>query len=127
MMKNLNRIIICLGIVAGLYYILRSRNRNIEGLSSNAGMSEMIAKGLDNDITQLEDSLQIEKYKANYKTILNDMMKWCDLAILNGLISGQSKLNITEGLNETNTQAVTSLNQYSQLKTTLQGVYNTLL
>jgi len=126
-MKDLNRIIICLGIVAGLYYILRSRNRNIEGLSSNAGMSEMIAKGLDNDITQLEDSLQIEKYKANYKTILNDMIKWCDLAILNGLISGQSKLNITEGLNETNTQAVTSLNQYSQLKTTLQGVYNTLL
>lgn len=123
-MKLSNKIIICLGIVLGLYYILKKRDIAVEGMS-NAGMSELIAKGFGNDITQLEDTLLIDKYKANYKTILQDMIKWCDLAILNGLIS--SKLNVQEGVNETNTQIITSLNQYSQMKITLQGVYDNLL
>ena len=125
-MKYTNRTFIYLGIAvvvcAGLYFILR--NRTVEGMS-NAGMTELIAKGFGNDITQLEDTLLINKYKANYKTILQDMIKWCDLAILNGLIS--SKLNVQEGVNETNTQIITALNQYSQMKTTLQGVYDNLL
>jgi hypothetical protein len=125
-MKYTNRTFIYLGIVValcvGLYFILRKKV--VEGLS-NAGMSELIAKGFGNDITQLEDTLLINKYKANYKTILQDMIKWCDLAILNGLIS--SKLNVQEGVNETNTQIITALNQYSQMKTTLNGVYDNLL
>ena len=54
------------------------------------------------------------------------MSKWADLAILNGLMTG-GKLNVQNGVDETNTQVVTSLNQYAELKKTLQGVKKDLL
>lgn len=125
-MKILSRqliyVALALAVCGVLYFILRKKL--VEGLS-NAGMTEIIAKGFGNDIEQLEDTLLIKKYGANYKTIIDDMSKWCDLAILNGLIS--SKLNVQDGVSETNTQIISSLNQYSQLKETLQGVKNKLL
>tara|TARA_B110000858_G_scaffold192819_1_gene244178 strand:- start:2385 stop:2768 length:384 start_codon:yes stop_codon:yes gene_type:complete len=125
-MKITNQTIIYLATtvaLCGVLYLLL-RNTTVEGLS-NAGMSKIIAKGFGNDIKQLEDTLLINKYSANYKTILDDMIMWSDLAILNGLIS--SKLNVQDGVSETNTQIITSLNQYAQLKETLQGVKQNLL
>jgi hypothetical protein len=107
-----------------LYLLLR--RRVIEGLSNTGAMSEIIAKGFGNDLKQLEDTLLIDKYGANYRTILDDMSKWADLAILNGLMTG-GKLNVQNGVDETNTQVVTSLNQYAELKKTLQGVKQDLL
>lgn len=125
-MKITKQTIIYLGttiMVCGLLYLLL-KGRIIEGLS-NAGMTEIIAKGLSNDIKKLEDTLLINKYSDNYRAIVNDMSKWADLAILNGLIS--SKLNVQDGVSESNTQIITSLNQYAQLKESLQGVKNNLL
>lgn len=125
-MKITNQTIVYLATtvaLCGVLYLLL-RNTIVEGLS-NAGMSKIIAKGFGNDIKQLEDTLLINKYSANYKTILDDMIMWSDLAILNGLIS--SKLNVQDGVSETNTQIITSLNQYAQLKETLQGVKQNLL
>jgi hypothetical protein len=115
---------ISVAICVVLYLVLRGRV--VEGLSNTGAMSEIIAKGFDNDLKQLEDTLLIEKYGANYRTILDDMSKWADLAILNGLMTG-GKLNVQNGVDETNTQVITSLNQYAELKKTLQGVKKDLL
>ena len=60
-----------------------------------------------------------------YKQIINDLMKWCDLQILQVLVA--NKINIEEGVHTTNTELITSLNQYSQFKNTLQGVYDGVL
>lgn len=127
-MKITKQTILYLGISVAicvvLYLVLRGRV--VEGLSNTGAMSEIIAKGFDNDLKQLEDTLLIEKYGSNYRTILDDMSKWADLAILNGLMTG-GKLNVQNGVDETNTQVVTSLNQYAELKKTLQGVKKDLL
>ena len=127
-MKITKQTILYLGISVAicvvLYLVLR--RRVVEGLSNTGAMSEIIAKGFGNDLKQLEDTLLIDKYGANYRTILDDMSKWADLAILNGLMTG-GKLNVQNGVDETNTQVVTSLNQYAELKKTLQGVKKDLL
>ena len=113
---------ISVAICVVLYLLLRGRL--VEGLS-NAGMTEIIAKGFGNDIKQLEDTLLIDKYGSNYSTIIDDMNKGAHLAILNALIS--SKLNVQDDVSETNTQIITSLNQYAHLKESLQGVKHNLL
>ena len=101
-----------------------TRFDTIEGLS-NPAHTEFVSKGLKTDITTLEDSLLISKYNTNYKEILNDMMDWCDLEILKVLVS--NKINIVEGVSTANTELIASLNQYSNFKTTLQGVYDNVL
>ena len=97
----------------------------VEGLANDASLTDHIAKGLKNDLTTLEDSLLIKKYQTNYKNIINDLMKWCDLEILQTITTG--KFNIDDGVNTANTELISSLNQYSQFKNTLQGVYDSVL
>ena len=127
-MKITKQTILYLGITVAicvvLYLVLR--RRNVEGMSSNASLTEFIAKGLGSDNTKFEDALLINKYKANYKTIIQELIKWCDLAVLNGLIAS-GKLNVKEGVSDTNTQIITGLNQYAELKKTLQDMYDNLL
>lgn len=120
---NTETIIIAILVLMGAFYFV-SRNRKIEGFS-NASRSEYLAKGLLNDITSLEDSLYISKYKTNYKDIVNDLSKWCDLQILNVIIS--NKIDAKGGFDTKNTEIITSLNQYREFKNTLEQVYDNLL
>ena len=105
-------------------YCYNRRGSIIEPLS-NPAHSEFVSKGITNDITSLEDALHISKYQSNYQSILKDLMRWCDLEILSVMVS--NKLNIQDGVNTANTELITSLNQFSQFRNTLQGVYDNIL
>lgn len=109
-------------LIGTLYFI--TCNPVIEGLA-NPAHTEFVSKGLKNDITSLQDSLHISKYQSNYQAILKDMMQWCDLEVLRVLVS--NKLNIQDGVDTANTELISSLNQYSQFKNTLQSVYDNIL
>lgn len=121
---HLGVIVVGLILVAGIGRFLMKKTGLIEGMT-NPSETEFIAKGIGNDLEGLKDSLLINKYNSNYKTIVEDLMKWCDLAILNGLIN--SKLNIQDGISQSNTEIVSSFNQYADFKNTLQQVYDNLL
>jgi hypothetical protein len=69
---------LCL-IVLLVIVLFRSKMR--EGMAT-ASSTELVSKGISNDITKLQDLLLISKYKNNYKDIVDDMIKWCDLALL---------------------------------------------
>ena len=116
-------VVVALLFLIGILYFL-TRSKVVEGLA-NPSHTEFVSKGLKNDITSLEDSLHITKYQSNYQEILKDMMKWCDLEVLKVLTS--NKINIEDGVNAANTDLITSLNQYSQFKNTLQSVYDNVL
>ena len=95
-----------------------------EGMAT-ASSTEFVAKGISNDITKIQDLLLISKYKNNYKDIVDDLIKWCDLALLQAVSAGF--INVDKGMDTTNTQLITGLNQYSQFKDTLQGLKTELL
>ena len=114
--------ILILWLLANVY---SRHNSLIEGME-NPSVTDFVVKGISNDITKLEDQLHLEKYHSNYQTILRDLMKWCDLEVLKTL-SSPGKINIEDGVTNANTELITSLNQYSQFKNTLQGVYDNLL
>ncbi len=120
--KPLTVLVAILVLIGTLYFI--TRNPIVEGLA-NPAHTEFVSKGLKNDITSLEDSLHIAKYQGNYQGIVKDMMQWCDLEILKVLVS--NKIDIQNGVDNANTDLITSLNQYSQFKNTLQSVYDNVL
>jgi hypothetical protein len=120
--KPLTVLVALLVLIGTLYFI--TRNPIVEGLA-NPSHTEFVAKGIKNDITSLEDSFLLSKYQSNYREIVNDLMKWCDLQILQVLVA--NKINIKDGIDPANTELITSLNQYSQFKNTLQGVYDSVL
>lgn len=120
--KPLTVLIALLVLIGSLYFT--TRTHIIEGLA-NPSHTEFIVKSIKNDITKLDDSFLFSKYQNNYKQIVNDLMKWCDLQILQVLVA--NKINIEEGVDPANTELITSLNQYSQFKHTLQGVYDGVL
>lgn len=117
-------IVVALLVLILILYLYNRHSNIIEGLS-NPSNTEFISKGLKNDIVSIEDGLHISKYQSNYQAILKDMMKWCDLEILTVLVS--NKLDIQNGVDEQNTELITSLNQYSQFRNTLQSVYDNVL
>lgn len=112
---------LCL-IVLLVIVLFRSKMR--EGMAT-ASSTELVSKGISNDITKLQDLLLISKYKNNYKDIVDDMIKWCDLALLQTVSAGF--INVDKGMDPSNTQIITGLNQYSQFKNTLQGLKTELL
>ena len=120
--KPITVVVALLVLIGTLYFV--TRNSIVEGLA-NPSHTEFVSKGIKNDITSLQDSLLLSKYQSNYQGIVKDMMQWCDLEILQVLVS--NKLNIEDGVNAANTDLITSLNQYSQFKNTLQGVYDNVL
>ena len=120
--KPLTVLVALLVLIGTLYFI--TRNPIVEGLA-NPSHTEFVAKGIKNDITSLQDSFLLEKYQSNYREIVNDLMKWCDLQILQVLVA--NKINIQDGVDTANTELITSLNQYSQFKNTLQSVYDNVL
>ena len=107
-----------------LLIILLFRSKLREGMAS-ASSTEFVSKGISNDITTLEDQLLISKYKTNYKEIVDDMIKWCDLALLKALSSNY--INVDKGIETANTEIITAMNQYSQFKNTLQEIKTELL
>lgn len=117
-------VVIVLAILCFFLYCFSRKQNIIEGLS-NPAHTEFVSKGLSNDITSLQDALHISKYQSNYQSILKDLMQWCDLEILSVLVS--NKLNIQDGVSSTNTDLISSLNQFSQFRNTLQGVYDNVL
>jgi hypothetical protein len=108
-----------------LVNVYSRHNSLIEGME-NPSITDLVVKGISNDITILEDQLHLKKYHSNYQTILRDLMKWCDLEVLK-MLTSPGKINIGDGVTNANTELITSLNQYSQFKNTLQGVYDNLL
>lgn len=122
-MRPLTIIVAVLALIFVLHYL--TRTSIIEGLTNNPSQSEFIAKGLKNDITTLQDGLLLSKYQSNYKEILKNMIEWSDLQILKTLVS--NKLNLEDGVSNDNTQLITSLNQYSEFKNTIQNVYDNVL
>lgn len=113
---------LCL-IVLLVIVLFRSKKMR-EGMAT-ASSTELVSKGISNDITKLQDLLLISKYKNNYKDIVDDMIKWCDLALLQSVSAGF--INVDKGMDPSNTQIITGLNQYSQFKNTLQGLKTELL
>ena len=120
--KPITVVVALLVLIGTLYFV--TRNPIVEGLA-NPSHTEFVAKGIKYDITSMQDSLLLSKYQSNYQGIVKDMMQWCDLEILQVLVS--NKINIEDGVNAANTDLITSLNQYSQFKNTLQGVYDNVL
>ena len=120
--KPLTVLVALLVLIGTLYFI--TRNPIVEGLA-NPSHSEFVVKSIKNDVTQLDDSFLFSKYENNYKELVNDLMKWCDLQILQVLLA--NKINIQDGVDTANTELITSLNQYSQFKNTLQSVYDNVL
>jgi len=120
--KPITVVVALLVLIGTLYFI--TRNPIVEGLA-NPSHTEFVVKSIKNDITRLDDSFLFSKYQNNYKQIINDLMKWCDLQILQVLVA--NKINIQEGVDTANTELITSLNQYSQFKNTLQGVNDSVL
>ena len=108
--KPISVVVALLFLIGILYFIKRSKV--VEGLA-NPSHTEFVSKGLKNDITSLEDSLHITKYQSNYQEVLK--------------VLTSNKINIEDGVNAANTDLITSLNQYSQFKNTLQGVYDNVL
>lgn len=117
-------VLLALFILCFTLYCYNSSHSIIEPLS-NPAHSEFVSKGITNDITSLEDALHISKYQNNYQSILKDLMRWCDLEILSVMVS--NKLNIQDGVDKVNTEVITSLNQFSQFRNTLQSVYDNIL
>lgn len=116
--------LIIAAMLIGFVYYAKSKTLR-EGLTSNAANSEFISKGIKNDIESLKDSLHIAKYKGNYQEILKDLATWCDLEILNTI--AKNKLDMSNGFNTQNTEILTSLNQWSEFKNTLQSVHDNVL
>jgi hypothetical protein len=81
--KPLTVLVALLVLIGTLYFI--TRNPIVEGLA-NPSHSEFVVKSIKNDVTQLDDSFLFSKYENNYKELVNDLMKWCDLQILQVLI-----------------------------------------
>ena len=108
--KPITVVVALLVLIGTLYFV--TRNSIVEGLA-NPSHTEFVSKGIKNDITSLQDSLLLSKYQSNYQGIVKDMMQWCDLEILQVLVS--NKLNIEDGVNAANTDLITSLNQYSTI------------
>lgn len=107
-----------------LLVIVLFRTKMREGMAT-ASSTEFVSKGISNDITTLQDQLLISKYKSNYKDIVDDMIKWCDLALLKAVSSNY--INVDKGLETANTELITAMNQYSHFKNTLQGLKTELL
>jgi hypothetical protein len=112
---------LCL-IVLLVFVLFRTKMR--EGMAT-ASSTELVSKGISNDITKIQDLLLISKYKNNYNDIVDDMIKWCDLALLQAVSGGF--ISVDKGMDPTNTKIITGLNEYSQFKNTLQGLKTELL
>ena len=117
-------IIYAFGIITFFIYALGLLDNMREGLA-NPEHTKFVSKGIENDIESLKDSLHIEKYSSNYQAIIKDLMQWCDLEILK--VIATNKININDGVNTENTELIGSLNQWSNLKNTLQSVNDNVL
>ena len=124
-MRNLKLgLAVVLIIISAAYLFGMNKQNNREGLS-NPQHTQFVSKGVKNDIESLKDSLHIAKYQSNYQEIVQDLMEWCDLEILKVIAS--NKLNLQDGVDTANTELITSLNQWSNFRNTLQNVQSNVL
>ena len=125
--KNMKSILVGLAIVAVMIVVVgfvKSKSGIREGLA-NPAHTEFISKGISNDVQSSHDALHLVKYQKEYKQILDDMAKWCDLQILNTIVT--NKISMDDGVNTKNTEVITGLNQWAQFRDNLQSVSNNVL
>ena len=65
------------------------------------------------------DQLNIEKYKNNYDKIHDNLAEWCDNQILHAISS--NKINTNNGLDKSNLDTISNLNNLKLFKNTLDG------
>jgi len=123
-------------LCSGMYLISL---KTVEGLATPATAPDAVVskpdpallafvdKMMGSDLETIKDSLYLSKYKNNYQDFLKDLMEWCDLQTLVTLTSNNSGFNISKGINSTNTEFVSSLNQYAEFRNTIQGIYDRVI
>jgi hypothetical protein len=125
--KNMKSILAGLAILAFMIVVVgfvKSKSGHREGLA-NPAHTEFVSKGISNDVQSAHDALHLVKYQKEYKEILDDMAKWCDLLILKTVVT--NKISMDEDINTKNTEVITALNQWAQFRDNLQSVSNNVL
>ena len=125
--KDMNRILLGLGIALVMIFLVgyvKNLMKTREGLE-NPAHSEFISQGVKRDVESLKDSLHLGKYQKNYTQILQDLAQWCDLVIMKSVVN--NKINLDQGMSSSNTEIITSMNEWAKFRNTLQGLHNNLL
>ena len=117
-------IIVALFLLIIVLYLCSDKSVH-EGLANNNINPSQVAKSIKNDIVVFENALNIKHNSQEYDEILTDVTKWCNLAVLDTIVT--NKLKFKNGVDTTNTELITSLNQYMTLQQSLFNIQNNIL
>ena len=81
--------------------------------------SKLFPKQINKHNVDILDNLNVEKYKDNYDSMHDNLITWCDNQILNEISS--NKINTNKGLDKSNLDTISNLNNLKLFKDTLEG------
>ena len=86
--------------------------------------SKLFPKQISKNNVDTLDNLNIEKYRDNYNNMHDELILWCDNQILNAISS--NKINTNKGLDKSNLDTISNLNNLKKFKDTLEVSSNYL-
>jgi|TARA_Y100000992_G_C21265411_1_gene493692 hypothetical protein len=109
--------IVCIVLLYIIMSLLKYQVKIVEGITNMASDSSNIAESIKKDTTKTLDGMLIDKYRTNYEDIIINMNEWCDIQILNTIISGD--LDCTNGYNDKLLSKMRNINDLETFKGTL--------